>query len=70
VNKLTIDVHDLCKKMLSNKTSLGVGIIIMEEALVPRESNILKLHVCLSDGQGRAGQGWAGRHFQLLAVIF
>jgi hypothetical protein len=56
--------------MLSNKTSLGVGIIIMEEALVPRESNILKLHVCLSDGQGRAGQGWAGRHFQLLAVIF
>jgi hypothetical protein len=37
VDKLNINVHDLCKKMLSNKTSLGVGITIMEEALVPRE---------------------------------
>jgi hypothetical protein len=37
VDKLTIDVHDLCKKMLSNNTSVGVGITRMEEALVPHE---------------------------------
>ncbi len=37
MDKLTIDVHDLCKKMLSNNTSVGVGITRMEEALVPHE---------------------------------
>jgi hypothetical protein len=37
VDKLTIDFHDLCKKMLSNKTSQGVGITRMEEAFVPHQ---------------------------------
>jgi hypothetical protein len=40
VDKLTIDFHDLCKKMLSNKTSQGVGITRMEEALVHCEYGI------------------------------
>jgi hypothetical protein len=35
VDKMTIDFLDLCEKLLLNKTSQGVGITRMEEALVP-----------------------------------
>jgi hypothetical protein len=37
MDKLTIDFPDLCEKMLSNKTSRGIGITRMGEPLVPRE---------------------------------
>ncbi len=37
VDKLTVDFPNFCEKMLSNKTSQGVGIIRMEEALEPRQ---------------------------------
>jgi len=37
MDKLIINFHDLCKKMLSNKNNQGVGITRMEEAFVPCE---------------------------------
>jgi hypothetical protein len=37
VDKLIVDFPNLCEKMLSNKTSQGIGITKMEEALVPCE---------------------------------
>jgi hypothetical protein len=37
VDKSIPNVFDLCKKMLSNKTSQGIGITRMEEALISRE---------------------------------
>jgi len=37
IDKLTFNFHDLCKKVLLNKTGQGVGITHMEEALIPQE---------------------------------
>jgi len=37
VNKLTSYFLDLCKKILLNKISQGVGITCMEEALVSKK---------------------------------
>jgi hypothetical protein len=37
MNKIIVDFPSLCEKMLWNKTSRGVGITRMEEALVPCE---------------------------------
>jgi hypothetical protein len=37
IDELTFNFHDLCKKVLLNKTGQGVGITHMEEALIPQE---------------------------------
>jgi hypothetical protein len=53
VDKLTIDFHDLCKKMLSNKTNQSVGITRMEEALVLCENGmeVISHMDCISYGK-------------------